>query len=98
MPSSLPIHRVTAFVVVGPHSLEVRFADGVCRTIDFAPVLAGQLLAPEWLPSRDSAKPMIGLRRRGQGTAPTGGMAGLHASAGWGAASLDVLSGRCLEQ
>ncbi len=46
MATSHPIHHVTAFAVIGPHSLDVRFADGVTRTIDFAPVLGGQLFGP----------------------------------------------------
>ncbi len=40
------IHRVTAFKVVGPYTLQVSFADGVERTIDFEPVLAGSLFGP----------------------------------------------------
>ena len=41
-----PIHRVTAFEIVGPYAIQVRFADGLERTIDFAPVLAGELFGP----------------------------------------------------
>lgn len=41
-----PIHRVTAFSIVGPHRLAITFADGVTRTIDFLPVLRGELLGP----------------------------------------------------
>ena len=40
------IHRVTSFEVVGPHTLAVTFADGVTRTIDFLPVLRGELYGP----------------------------------------------------
>lgn len=40
------IHRVTGFEIVGPYTLAVRFADGTARTIDFLPVLAGELYAP----------------------------------------------------
>jgi hypothetical protein len=40
------IHRVTAFEIVGPYTLAVRFADGVVRTIDFQPVLKGELYGP----------------------------------------------------
>lgn len=46
MAPSHPIHRVTAVAVVGPQTLELLFADGVSRTIDFGPVLAGQLFGP----------------------------------------------------
>jgi hypothetical protein len=41
-----PIHRVTAFEIVGPHTIHLRFEDGVERTIDFAPMLAGELFGP----------------------------------------------------
>jgi Protein of unknown function (DUF2442) len=37
------IHRVTSFARVGTHALRVEFADGSRQTIDFAPVLAGEL-------------------------------------------------------
>lgn len=40
------IHRVTAFKIVGPHTLAVTFADGLKRTIDFLPVLKGELYGP----------------------------------------------------
>jgi hypothetical protein len=45
------IHRVIAFDVVGPHSLAVTFADGLKRTIDFLPVLEGELYGPLREPS-----------------------------------------------
>ena len=38
------IYRVTAFRIVGPYTLEVSFDDGLSRTIDFQPVLRGELL------------------------------------------------------
>jgi hypothetical protein len=41
-----PIHQVTAFEVVGPYSLRVWFEDGLERTIDFSPMLAGELFGP----------------------------------------------------
>ncbi len=41
-----PIHQVAAFQIVGPYSLRVRFEDGLERTIDFSPVLAGELFGP----------------------------------------------------
>ncbi len=40
------IHRVTGFQIVGLYTLAVRFADGTNRTIDFLPVLAGELYGP----------------------------------------------------
>lgn len=40
------IHRVKSFEIVGPHTLRVDFEDGICRTIDFGPVLFGELYAP----------------------------------------------------
>ena len=41
-----PIHRVVGFEIAGPYTLRVRFEDAVERTIDFAPVLAGELFGP----------------------------------------------------
>ena len=41
-----PIHRVTAFEIVGPHTIHLRFEDGLERTVDFEPVLAGELFGP----------------------------------------------------
>ena len=40
------IYRVTAFRIVGPYTLEVSFDDGLSRTIEFLPVLRGELLGP----------------------------------------------------
>ena len=40
------IHRVTAFAIIGPHTLAVTFVDGLTRTIDFLPVLKGELYRP----------------------------------------------------
>ena len=40
------IHRVTSFEIVGPHTLAITFADGLTRTIDFSPVLRGELYGP----------------------------------------------------
>jgi hypothetical protein len=40
------IYRVTDFHVEGPYTIRVQFDDGVCRVIDFEPVLAGELLGP----------------------------------------------------
>ncbi|MGE3841598.1 MAG: DUF2442 domain-containing protein [Vicinamibacterales bacterium] len=41
-----PLHRVRSFDRVGPHTLRVEFADGSHQTIDFTPVLAGELYGP----------------------------------------------------
>jgi hypothetical protein len=41
-----PVHRVIDFEIVGPYRLRVTFADGVTRTIDFRPVLRGELYGP----------------------------------------------------
>ena len=41
-----PIHRVIAFEIVGPYAVHLRFEDGLERTIDFEPVLAGELFGP----------------------------------------------------
>jgi len=40
------VHRITAFEVVGPHCLRIEFDDGLVRTIDFRPVLEGELYGP----------------------------------------------------
>ena len=41
-----PIYRVTAFEIVGPHTLRVFFDDGTQQTIDFRPMLTGALYGP----------------------------------------------------
>jgi len=41
-----PIHRVERFEIVGPFRLRVRFEDDTEQTIDFQPVLAGELYGP----------------------------------------------------
>lgn len=40
------IHQVTAFEQVGDFTLRVTFADGTAQTIDFSPVLAGEIYGP----------------------------------------------------
>jgi hypothetical protein len=40
------IHRVTAFAIVGPYTLDVSFGDGTQQIIDFQPVLRGALFGP----------------------------------------------------
>jgi hypothetical protein len=42
-------HRIigiTGFKILGPHTLWLRFADGLERTIDFSEVLAGEMYKP----------------------------------------------------
>lgn len=43
---SHPIHRIVSVKVVPPYTLQLTFADGLPRTIDFEPVLAGELYGP----------------------------------------------------
>ena len=40
------IYRVTGLRVLPPHSLWLRFDDGLERTIDFSPLLTGELYGP----------------------------------------------------
>ena len=41
-----PIHRVRRFELVGAYRLRVEFDDHLERTIDFEPILAGELYGP----------------------------------------------------
>jgi hypothetical protein len=41
-----PIHRVRAFQIVGPYTLQVMFDDDTEQTINFRPVLSGELSSP----------------------------------------------------
>jgi len=41
-----PIYRVTRFTIVGPYTLLIQFDDQSEQTIDFRPVLAGELYRP----------------------------------------------------
>lgn len=41
-----PIHRVRSFAVVAPYTIHVRFDDETAQTINFRPVLAGELYGP----------------------------------------------------
>lgn len=41
-----PIQRVRSFEIVGAYMLRVRFEDKAEQTIDFRPVLAGELFGP----------------------------------------------------
>jgi Protein of unknown function (DUF2442). len=40
------IHRVTSFQKIGPFTLRVQFDDNTSQTIDFRPVLKGELYGP----------------------------------------------------
>src|SRR5688572_8072708 len=41
-----PIHRVESFERTGAYTLRIRFADGAIQTIDFEPVLEGEIFGP----------------------------------------------------
>ena len=41
-----PVHKVKAFEIVGRYCLRIEFADGLSRTIDFGPILEGELYGP----------------------------------------------------
>ncbi len=41
-----PIYRVRSFEIVGDYILRVRFDDATEQTIDFRPILAGELYGP----------------------------------------------------
>jgi hypothetical protein len=41
-----PIHRITGFQIAGPYRLRIEFSDGLVRTIDFQPILEGELYGP----------------------------------------------------
>ena len=41
-----PIYRITACELIAPYSLRLRFNDGLARTIDFKPILEGELYGP----------------------------------------------------
>ena len=43
---SHPIYRVIGVEIVAPHILRVRFDDDTAQTIDFRPVLLGELYSP----------------------------------------------------
>jgi Protein of unknown function (DUF2442) len=46
MAAGHPIFRVERFRIVGPYTLEVAFDDGSLQTIDFSPILSGELYRP----------------------------------------------------
>ena len=41
-----PIHSVVGFTVVAPYTLRVEFEDGVVQSIDFEPMLRGEMYGP----------------------------------------------------
>lgn len=43
---SHPIHRVVGFEIVAPYTLRVQFGDATVQTINFEPVLTGELYSP----------------------------------------------------
>jgi hypothetical protein len=43
---SHPIYKVVHFEIIEPYTLKVMFDDGSTQTIDFRPVLAGELYGP----------------------------------------------------
>ena len=43
---SHPIHRVVGFEFLADYSLRVQFEDGTAQSINFEPVLTGELFAP----------------------------------------------------
>ena len=43
---SHPLYRITSVEQVGPYALCLRFNDGLARTVDFEPILEGELYGP----------------------------------------------------
>jgi hypothetical protein len=41
-----PVYRVVSFQITGPYTLRVTFDDGAVQTIDFSPVLEGEVYGP----------------------------------------------------
>ena len=41
-----PIYRIASVECIAPYSLRLRFDDGLVRTIDFEPLLEGELYGP----------------------------------------------------
>jgi hypothetical protein len=41
-----PVYRVKAFEVVGPYRIRIEFSDGLAQTIDFRPILEGEMYSP----------------------------------------------------
>lgn len=42
----MKLHRITKLELAGPYSLKLCFADGLERTVNLEPVLAGELYGP----------------------------------------------------
>lgn len=40
------LHNITGFVIVGPYTLRITFDDNTSKTIDFWPLLRGELYGP----------------------------------------------------
>jgi hypothetical protein len=43
---SHPVYRILSFDIVAPYILRVRFDDNTEQTVDFQPILAGELYGP----------------------------------------------------
>jgi hypothetical protein len=41
-----PLYRVQSFEIVAPYTLKIRFDDDTTQTINFEPILAGELYKP----------------------------------------------------
>ena len=41
-----PVHKISAFEIVGPYCIRIAFADEVTRTINFRPLLEGEIFGP----------------------------------------------------
>ena len=41
-----PIHTIQSFEVAGPYHLRITFGDGLVRTINFGPILEGEIYGP----------------------------------------------------
>ena len=41
-----PVHKVKDFSIAGPYRLRIEFEDGLVRTIDFQPLLEGEIYGP----------------------------------------------------
>ena len=40
------IHKVTSFEIVGPFALKIGFEDQTSQTVDFEPILKGEIFGP----------------------------------------------------
>jgi hypothetical protein len=43
---SHPVYRVRSFEIVAPYTIRIHFDDGTEQTVDFQPILAGELYGP----------------------------------------------------